>query len=300
MSAVFQSIPQAFQDADQSIAYIKFSIAFAAAVFLTLCPICRSQGSFFSLGAARKVITIIRICIIIELFALLPLIYCVIELGGPLKLHSITQYGSKGDSWLYGWGRPVLGLVVVGVGAIGDMHIYPRVICILGCCQQIVMDGLSEFQIRNYYTQVLHKGAPTGLYTSSMLYAYYWRDLISVFLCFLILLEMCYFSCIVGWGTIPYLSYSIISGGELDRCSAMRIQRERRRVIEMSQEQELSRMSSKRAWARKTRFQDEIIEKQRNQKLNVDAIENLQREYGGGEEVEVAVDPMSGHVHHHV
>jgi hypothetical protein len=281
---VLAKIPDAFQEVDGAVLYVKYAMIGSAAAFVVSFPFCYRQGSFFGLASARRVIALIRLCVVVEVLLMMPLLYCVITVGAPLKLHAYTVYDSKGNSWLYGWGRPIVGLVFVGIGLIADMHMYPRVLCMLGCIHQVVMDGLSEFQVHNYYKQGVHRNAPTGKYTAEMLHLYYWRDLVSIGIGLLLILYLSYFSSIVGWGLRQRISYASIVGGDLDRCATMRQQREIRRRVQNREEFKDIEADTKAA-LRMYRQKEEEYEAARNRNLDVDHMETLQREVGGGKDM---------------
>jgi hypothetical protein len=69
-------------------------------------------------------------------------------------------------------------------------------------------------------------GAPTGLYTSELLYYFYIRDIISFGLSWLLLLNLCYLTSILGLYGDQAISYALISGGDIDRNEIMRKQRD--------------------------------------------------------------------------
>lgn len=94
---MLSSIPEAFNSSDPSITYIKYAILAALAIFTASIPFFRLQGSFLGVKAAQRLIFIIRILTFIEMFVLLPLLYCQLTLGPPLTTHAITAYPNSKD-----------------------------------------------------------------------------------------------------------------------------------------------------------------------------------------------------------
>ena len=174
--------------------------------------------------AASNMIGFMRFFIYIEVLAGLVLLYFAISMGSPLTLHQYTSYGN-GDSWIYGLGRPLFGIFAIGVGSMGDMHPFPRLICLVATLVQIVMDGLSAFQIGELIVQVDTLSAPTGLYSPFALQIYYYRDIASFGVNVYVLLLNLLFICVVGISNPPFITYQLIAGGDFDRCEVMRHQR---------------------------------------------------------------------------
>jgi hypothetical protein len=198
----------------------------ACACFVFLCPFYRSRKSWFDAIAANRQITVLRILITLEVLASLLLLYFSMSLGSPLALHELTSYGSGNGSWLYGWGRPLAGIFLVGVGTMGDMHPLPRLACVLGVLMGVVGAALSAYQIQDYIRQTNQLGAPLeGQYSELALNIYYYRDLVSFGLCVWILLLNGLFICTVGVCNPPFLRYQVIAGGDFDRCEVMRRER---------------------------------------------------------------------------
>ena len=63
----------------------------------------------------RLAVSVIKYLVTFEMFVILPLIYYCIVYGPPITINAVTSYGN-GDSWIYGYGRPVLGFILIGVG----------------------------------------------------------------------------------------------------------------------------------------------------------------------------------------
>lgn len=198
----------------------------ACGCFILFSPCYRSRKSWFDAIAANKMISVLRILIFFEVLASLLLLYFSISLGSPLALHELTSYGAGNGSWLYGWGRPLTGIFIVGMGTMGDMHPLPRLACLLGVFMGMVGDALSAYQIQDYIQQTNQLGAPLeGQYSMIALVIYYYRDLVSFGLCVWIMLLNCLFICTVGICNPPFFQYQVIAGGDFDRCEVMRRER---------------------------------------------------------------------------
>ena len=169
----------------------------------------------------RRTVTYLRLVIILELFLLLPLIYYCVVLGPPITLNVVTSYGN-GDSWIYGYGRPIAGIILIGTGAFSEMHFFCRYICMIGCILQICFDSISCIQVYSYLQNVQSNSAPLAKYYSIQAYQFYvWRDIISIAICFLITLFMTYLFTLLGWGK-QHIPFWQIAGGNLDRENIMR------------------------------------------------------------------------------
>lgn len=227
--SVFSSIPQAATSKTAVLFDMKIAFGLAFLFYIALSPFYKSRKSFWDAVAARKMVELLRLAIFFELFSLGVLLYWKIQFGSPVSLHAYLKY-PNGDSWLYGFGRPVMGIILIFMGFMGDMFFVFRFCCVFGCIAQLIGDSLSAFQTRNYYDEVVSHSAPTGNYTKQGLWLYFARDIVSIFFTFLVLFYVCHLSCIVGWCAPPYVSYQSIDGGTLDRCQVMRAQREVRKM----------------------------------------------------------------------
>lgn len=225
---VSESLPDALQSDEIALVHLRYSFLAGFGIFVILFPFCSSRKSFFDAIAARKIIRNLRLFIVIE-FALLGLLFFYFfTKGSPLELHAYLAYGD-GDSWLYGFGRPSGGFLMIGFGLLGDMHPFCRILCCIGCCAQILGDGLSAFQVRDYYWQVMNFGAPTNGYSPTSLLIYYWRDVISFGTCVTLFMFALYLSVVVGCCPPQLIHPALISGQDYDRFSVMSALREKRR-----------------------------------------------------------------------
>ncbi|RYH13042.1 hypothetical protein EON65_36615 [archaeon] len=194
-------------------------------------PFCRSRKSFFDAIAGRRVAKALRTFAFLEMMCLAVLFYQYLTVGNPIYLHAALDYGN-GDSWLYGYGRPSAGVIFIGLGLFGALYPVPRTLCILGCVVQIVCDGISAFQIRDYYRQVLNKSAPGNGYSEQGLMVYYWRDIVSIALTITVLMLACFLSTILGWCDPQLIHPSQVTGNDADRFDAMHRMRLKRKQME--------------------------------------------------------------------
>lgn len=170
----------------------------------------------------RLTVSMIKYLVTFEMFVILPLIYYCIVYGPPITINVVTSYGN-GDSWIYGYGRPVLGIILIGVGSFSDMHFICRFVCLIGCILQISFDSISATQVYSYKQSVSSNSAPTGTYSITAFDFYIWRDVVSIGICTLIWLFITYLLTMLGWGhqRVPFWQ---IVGGPMDRPTVMRLQ----------------------------------------------------------------------------
>ena len=225
--AVFEAIPIAINSVQAPLSLIKYSFLSGLALFVILLPFCRSYKSFYDAVAAKRVLSVVRILIMIEAIFLIILLYYVIKYGSPLQLHALLEL-EGGTSWLYSYGRPVSGILLITIGMMGEMHPIPRLVCIFGCFYEICLDSLSAVQVQDYYHQLQTMNAPSGLYSEQSLLYYYYRDIISIGLCSAILFFVSHLTCILGFCHPQLIPLHNLSGGEYDRAAVMREHREYR------------------------------------------------------------------------
>lgn len=174
------SLPTAVQSNDLALEHLKYSMVAGFGIFLICLPFCVNKGSIFSPISARRTLFFARFLVFAELLLVFTLFYFYGTYGSPVKLHQYLSYGN-GDGWLYTFGRPTGALITFGLAMTPESHPLLRFISISGCIITLVGDSLSAFQVRDYYHQILHDGAPRhGYHPNSTILAYYWRDIISV------------------------------------------------------------------------------------------------------------------------
>jgi hypothetical protein len=204
---------------------IRDALLLSFVVFFWLAGIvCRSKKSMFDHIAARKASRVILVLTGLEVFWIAPLIYCVGNLGSPVLVGAALTYGT-GTSWVFGWGRPCMGIAFIAFGATASMHPVPRFVCMTGCALQIIFDAMSAFQVRNYIDEMDTSAAPAPPnYTRQLLLYYYWRDVSSIGVALVLLLMVAHLALVVGCCYPPLIPYRLIEGGDLDRCEVMRQQ----------------------------------------------------------------------------
>lgn len=224
MTEYIAQISAAVEVNDGPLQTLKTTFLLSICVFVLFSPCYRSRKSWWDPVAASNMITFLRILVFTEVLSNLMLLYFAIGLGPPIVLHAYTSYGN-GDSWIYGYARPLVGILCIGMGTMGDMHAMFRWMCVIGVVHQIIFNALSAFQIGQYIDQVKQLSAPTGDYTLTALNIYYWRDVLSFGLCIWILLLNSLFLSVVGLTNRPFIRYQEIAGGDFDRAAVMREQR---------------------------------------------------------------------------
>lgn len=128
-----------------SLRHLQYAFVIVICVFVCVIPCLSSRKSWTDAVSARKVLALMRLCIVSQYVLNSFSFFCVVAYGPPF-FTQYTSYGN-GSSWLYGYGRPVAGLVFFGFGGIADMHPGPRYICLLACVHQLVCDAFSSFQV---------------------------------------------------------------------------------------------------------------------------------------------------------
>ena len=226
----FKSIVAAAESVYEPIVYLKIGALAALVIYIIFFPLYGSKISYWDAISARKVVTILRYLVLIETIVMLPLFYCVIALGSPLpKLNATTQLDLRSigynASWIYDYGRPVVNFLLIGLGTFGDMHSLFRISCLVGSAMEVVFSTMAAFQVFDYYLQVKSQGAPTGLFTRQLIYAYFMRDIVSGCVCMLLTLYCIHVLFLLGWFPPQLIPFSVIAGGDLDRCQVMRNQR---------------------------------------------------------------------------
>ena len=152
-----------------------------------------------------------------------PLLYCAIDLGSPIIFSTLPF--NIGVSWIYGYGRPALGISLIVFGLIAGMHPLPRILCIIGCAQALVFDSISAFQVSDYQGQMKNNLAPApNKYSTAMLSNYYIRDMSSITICTYLLMTTSFASLIMGCSCPQTISYVRVDDEGLDRCSIMKQQ----------------------------------------------------------------------------
>ena len=141
-----------------------------------------------------------------------------------------------------GYIRPVLGIIMMFFGYMGEMHPFFRITCAIGALMQCPFDVFSGILVGEYMDQVSGFNAKTGRFSSNKLLQYYWRDVVSFGLCVWIALMSLHLCCLVGFVQAPYISYRSIAGGETDRILVMESASEKRKEYDLEQDIRLERL----------------------------------------------------------
>ena len=275
-------ISQGWNSAVTPVQDIRNSILFAFLIFFLFASIiCRSNTSMFDHIAARKVARVILFVTAVEICWMSPLIYCVSNLGSPITIDAFTSYGKNGQTWLYGYGRPCMGISFMAFGVAASMHPTPRIVCMIGCIMEIIFDSLSAFQVRNYCDTMVTFAAPAPPnYTRQLLLYYYWRDVTSIAVAMVLLLMTIHLTILVGCCHPPMIPYRMLEGGDLDRCEIMRQNlRIRREIDEIEWHDEQSDKADRKKRRQEARRQLLDDERRRRDNHAADDIEAMQQQF---------------------
>jgi hypothetical protein len=231
---------------DPHVAKLQLSFLIALGAFCICIVIARSRKSFFDVIATRNVCTTLKIAVTFECLSNILLLVMATTRGTPITIGAVGAYGGNdaNSSWTYGIARPIVGMILIGMGGIAEMHSGPRFACIAGCMVQIVFDGLSALQVGVYIgAQDTQKAPMPPGFTRDWLEVYYWRDLVSFGLAFLIMLFCIFLSINVGvlkpWVGYQYMN---ITGHDLDRPLQLSLSQQRRDELLREQEDVYSEM----------------------------------------------------------
>lgn len=220
-------IPGSFNSEITAVTAIRNSCLIGFGLFLATLPIIRSRNSLFDVAVAKRVLIVMKVVSIIEVLWTSPLLYSAIYLGCPIMNPGISS--DNGLRWVYGFGRPSVGLTLIFFGLIAGMHPVARLLCITGSVQTIVFDSISAFQVRDYAIQITNNLAPLpGKFSFEALLMYYYRDIISISICSYLLLVTSFTMVVVGFCNPQVVPYVKLAVEELDRCEVMRQQSQMR------------------------------------------------------------------------
>lgn len=222
---------------DQSASNLVYSFILGILAYFIFLPFYKSRKSFIDAIAARKSVKILKLLIALETVLCLPLLYSVYYYGNPistpLSSYALPYSSTSSTSWVYGHGRPLFGIVFVGIGVFGDMHPAPRYVCIISALFQGILDAMSSVLVYSYRQQVMTNGAPSGNFTSASMAFYMYRDLLSFAVLVYLVLMCSHVSCVLGWCAPHYISFPVLAGGHLDRCEVLRLQMHEREDYEI-------------------------------------------------------------------
>lgn len=223
MSENLAYLPESFSSGITAVADIRNSFLIGFGLFLVTLPIIRSRNSFFDATVAKRVLIVVRVVSILEMIWITPLLYSAVYLGYPIMNPGISDDNSF--RWVYGFGRPSVGLTLIFFGIVAGMHPVARLLCIAGSLQAIVFDSISAFQVRDYAVQITDKLAPlSGNFSFGMLLLYYYRDVISILICSFLLMVTSFAVLVVGFCNPQVVPYMKLATEDLDRCEVMRQQ----------------------------------------------------------------------------
>jgi hypothetical protein len=138
----------------------------------------------------------------------------------------VTSYAG-GDSWNFGWGRPLCGLVLCAVGLFLDYHPALRWACIAGLLSALVFDTISAFDITQQMTCVQSSRCPlVPGYTLSAMALLRSRDLGACAVNTWALLHMAYLSAVIGPCSTRF-SYRQLHPGQHNRSGVLRAEMKR-------------------------------------------------------------------------
>lgn len=202
---------------------IKLSFLAGLLLFIVCIPyLCSKKSNYQSNIAVQRLLKVVRVCIIFVVVLLAILFYFSINLGIPTIRDTTTNYGYSNSTWNYGYGRPVVGIILISFGYIGNLSIYFRLLCILGCLESLCFDVISSVQLSEFIASTDPNIAHAHNYSIDQLYMLYWRDIISVGFSTTIIYLVAYMNTLIGWFGNNYISYVKVEGGEYDHEAVMR------------------------------------------------------------------------------
>lgn len=228
-----ESIPTLVTSTNYALRSLEFSFIIGLGLFIISLPFCRSKKSSWDVICARRVLLLVRLFCLAEIGCLAVLLYMYCTNYNPIYLHAALKYNNK-DSWVYGFGRPVAGILFIAFGFFSEIHPVPRLLCAIGTMGQVMGDSLSAFQIHGYISQIQDQGAPQNGYSIEGLHVYFWRDIISVGLCTATFAYVIYLSVMLGFCLPQLIHPSLLSGPFYDRFEVMHVGRLKRKSMEQA------------------------------------------------------------------
>lgn len=223
MISFITSIGDELSHRDPIVNAIFISFGISLFLFLFWCLLLSYKYSQEELTKIRYHTYCIRYLICIEVLLITPLIYIRSKLGPPFQLHVVTDYGN-GDSWIYGYGRPITGIILIGIGSFCNVHFVIRNVATAGCLIQISLDIISAVQISSYQQQMNSSGAPSRGYSNTTYTLYKYRDVISIGVCTVISLSLSLLSWMICYGKERKYSVYEIEDERYNSLAAMRKQ----------------------------------------------------------------------------
>ena len=224
--AYFDYVLPALHSQDGVLMHVKYAFGAGLALFLTfLLYISLSCKMFYGAKAARRVMALGRILITFTCVTLIWMLDWSIGydcLANRSSLPKIQFSGTYVISFVHHWPRPVIGLLSIGCGLIGDLHPAPGIICVLGCLFLILFNAFSCTEITNHLYAILSYGSPSGDYTKNGLLMYYYRDIVGIACASASMFCMLQYLVLVGFFQPQLIPYDVVFGGEKNRPASMR------------------------------------------------------------------------------
>ncbi|CAM9833452.1 unnamed protein product [Chrysoparadoxa australica] len=151
---------------------------------------------------------------------LLPLFYTASQEIQPVSL-TWSRYGRGGNSYSWGWGRPVVNLLAFSGGLFLDYHVALRWLCVLGLATAVAVDSMSYYELLWELGCIREDRCPlqNGFTEKFVRYAQL-RDLAAVGMELWALLLALYLLSAVGACFTAY-RYSQLQGGQHNRTAVM-------------------------------------------------------------------------------
>ena len=224
--AYFDYVLPAFTSTETVVMHVKIAFGCGLALFLVLLAyITVSCKMFYGAKAARRVMALGRILCTCACLTMIWMLDWSMGYDCLANRNSVPQIRFSGIyviSFIHHWPRPVIGLISIGCGLIGDLHPTLCIICVLGCLFIIFFNALSCVEITQHYNAVTSYGSPSGDYTKNGLLTYYWRDICGIAFSSASMFCMLQYLVIVGFLQPQLIPYDIAFGGEENRPASMR------------------------------------------------------------------------------
>ena len=222
----FDYIIPAAVSADEVLVHVKYAFFSGLVAFLgLLLYITLTCKMFFGAKAARRVMALARVLIVVELTLLVWLLDWSMNYDNLANRSSVPKISfstSYTVSFIHHWPRPALGMIFLGVGMFGDLHPAPCVIACLTCIYNILFDAASAIEVRDHLSAVIQYGSPSGDYTKDGLLTYYYRDIISIAFSSAILFCVLQYLVLVGFFQPQLIPVDVMMGGDENRPASMR------------------------------------------------------------------------------
>lgn len=222
----FDYVLPAFTSTDTVILHVKIAFGSGLALFLALLLyIGVSCRIFYGAKAARRAMALSRVLVTCACVIMIWILDWSISYDCLANRFSVPQIRFSGIyvvSFIHHWPRPVIGLISIACGLIGDLHPTLCILSALGSLFIIFFNALSCVEISQHYNAVVSYGSPSGDYTKDGLLMYYWRDIIGIACSSASLFCILHYLVLVGFFQPQRIPYDIAVGGEEHRALSMR------------------------------------------------------------------------------